>query len=441
MKTSQSQSNNQLIIIGSGPVGMVAALMLKPYFKNIIIFERQSKEKFLNKYGFTFPIVLAPAAIKILEMINVWDDIMTERSEYFGIVIHVNALGQDLNLTITQDDAYSHWRNHIVTSLYERVVAEEIPIVFESNVTSIDFDNNICTEASQGQLSFDLLIGSDGINSFTRKQLAQAHPDYAEDEFALTLLDYWHAYRLPSTGRLKEKYDGGEKSHASNVYISNPPQSPNEKMRIVTTCMQQPEEEISILIKYDLDVPHERAKAVNEQFFSEYMDSVETVNEEWELGVTGKFEQVKAPTYYYKSVLLLGDSAHGFESTGDLINIGITSVEAFVNLFLQKPTLSQALQEYDQKIGENIRYYTKYAYRRNREKISAEVSMFMVAEQLGLVTKHPGMFGMFAEDFELQKGIETYKRDVKTINMLMIGVPILLLLIGFLRFIFRPRGD
>ncbi len=439
MTSNQPQKQKQLIIIGSGPVGMVSALLLKPYFEKIILFERQTKEKFLNKYGFTFPIVLTPASIKILKQIDVWDEIMTERSKYFGIVIHVNVLGQDFQYTITQDDAYSHWRNHIVTKLYEKVVEEDIPIVFESEVTSIDFDNNICVEASQGEMTFDLLIGADGINSYTRKQLAKVHPDYDEEEFSLKVLDYWHAYRLPSTGKLKEKYDGGAEAYASNVYVSNPPQSPKDKLRIVTTCMQQPDEEISILIKYDLDVPHERVKAINEQFFAEYVDSTEIINQEWEAGVTGKFEQVKAPTFYYKSVLLLGDSAHGFESTGDLINIGITSVGAFRDFYLTHDELGDALHAYDSTLGENIRYYSTYAYRRNREQISTEVSMFMIAEQLGLVTKHPGMFGIFEENFELNQGIETYKRDIKTINQLMIGIPIVLLLVGFLRFLFKDK--
>ena len=69
-KTAKKHAN--LVIVGSGPVGMVAALMLKDQFEQVTLLERRSKENFLLTHGFTFPIVFSPAAIKILERIGVW---------------------------------------------------------------------------------------------------------------------------------------------------------------------------------------------------------------------------------------------------------------------------------------------------------------------------------------------------------------------------------
>ena len=64
------KKNKNLVIVGSGPIGMVSALMFKEHFENVIILERQSKESFLQTHGFTFPIVFTPASIKILKRIG-----------------------------------------------------------------------------------------------------------------------------------------------------------------------------------------------------------------------------------------------------------------------------------------------------------------------------------------------------------------------------------
>ena len=64
------KKRDNLIIIGSGPIGMVSALMFKKHFEKVVILERQSKESFLQKHGFTFPIVFTPASIKILKNIG-----------------------------------------------------------------------------------------------------------------------------------------------------------------------------------------------------------------------------------------------------------------------------------------------------------------------------------------------------------------------------------
>ena len=84
-----------LVIVGSGPVGMVAALMFKEHFEEVILLERQSKEGFLQTHGFTFPIVFTPASIKILKRIGVWEGISSQRSEFFSVVVHKRIFGKE----------------------------------------------------------------------------------------------------------------------------------------------------------------------------------------------------------------------------------------------------------------------------------------------------------------------------------------------------------
>ncbi len=431
-KTTKKHAN--LVIVGSGPVGMVAALMLKDQFEQVTLLERRSKENFLLTHGFTFPIVFSPAAIKVLERIGVWDAIKAERSEFFGVVIHKRILGKEFNITSKREGVYSHWRNHAVSALYKRVLEAGITIHFESQVEDIDFQNNVCREARLGNLPFDLLLGADGINSQTRKLMAKVHPEFSESDFKMIDLDNWYAYRLPARGALKDTFSGGDHYYSSNVFVDNLAAFPSDKTRIVTTGMRQPAEEISILIKYETKISLPRLKEMNDSFFGQYVEAKQELDRAWSEGYAGKFNQVHSPTFHLNNVLLVGDAAHGFESTGDLINLGITSIGSFYEIFNRQETIQGALKEYNDTVGESLRFYGRFSYRRSLEKISFEVSSIEFAHSLGLANRHPTLFGIYADDFELQSYMTGYRRDILKGRLLMIGLPITLVLLSLLLF-------
>ncbi len=428
-----SRKRDNLVVVGSGPIGMVSALMFKEHFENVILLERQSKQGFLQTHGFTFPIVFTPASIKILKSIGVWEGINVERSEFFGVVIHKRILGKEFKFTSSENGVYSHWRNHTITKLYERVVEAGIPVHFNASVEDIDFQSNVCREATLGDLPFDLLLGADGINSQTRKLMSKAHPDFDENEFGVTFLDKWYAYRLPAEGVMRARFSGGERFHASNVFVDNLASFPSEKFRIVTTGMRQPSEEISILIKHSAEIDLSRLKFLNESYFGQFVESKQDLEAAWEAGYAGKFEQVHAPTFYFNNVLLVGDAAHGFESTGDLINLGITSLGSFYEIYTRQPDLKSALEEYDRTIGEDLRFYAKFSLRRSKEKISFEVSSIEFASRLGVTKRHPALFGIYEKDFELHNYMKAYQQDILKARLLIFGIPIaLFLLIKFI---------
>ena len=421
-----------LIIVGSGPVGMVAALMFKTHFKKVILLERQSKERFLQSHGFTFPIVFSPASIKILKKIGIWEEIFSQRSEFFGVVIHKRILGREFKFTSSKEGVYSHWRNHAITKLYERMIQEEIPVHFNARVEDIDFHGNICRESTLGDLPFDLLLGADGINSQTRRLMSKSHPDFNENEFSLTFLDNWYAYRLPSKGAMRETFAGGDRFFASNVFVDNLADYPSEKFRVVTTGMRQPAEEISILIKHGADVNLSRLKELNEIFFSPFVESKKELDAAWEAGYAGKFEQVHAPTFQLNNVLLIGDAAHGFESTGDLINLGIASIGSLYEIFNRRSELKSALQEYNNTIGEDLRFYADFSYRRSKEKIGFEVGSIEFASRLGLAKRHPTLFGIYEDEFEISSYMKTYKQDILKGRLVVFGFLLVLALIFML---------
>lgn len=415
-----------LVIVGSGPVGMVSALLLREQFEQVTLLERRTKENFLQTQGFTFPIVFSPSSIRILQQIGIWEAIRAERSEFFGVVIHNRILGREFNITSVREGVYSHWRNHVVAKLYEKVLAAGIPIHFEAQVEAIDFQNNVCREARLGDLPFDLLLGADGSNSQTRRLLAQAHPRYPEDSFQRIGLDHWYAYRLPSRGAMREKFAGGERFYSSNVFVDNLPAFPREKFRIVTTGMRQPEEEISILIKHDPAIDPARLKVMNDSFFGPLVGSQAELDAAWQAGYAGRFDQVQAPTFHLNQVLLIGDAAHGFESTGDLINLGLTSAGCFREILSRQSNVPAALEEYDASAGASLRFYAAFSHRRSQEHISFEVASIELAHRLGLARRHPTLFGIYDEDFELVPYLRGYQRDIVKARALVGGLAVAL---------------
>lgn len=426
----KEQKYDHLVIIGAGPVGMAAALMLKNHFGTVTLLERQSKENFLQKHGFTFPIVFSPSSINILKKIGAWEAIQAERSEFFGVVLHKRILGKEIKITSVEEGVYSHWRNHIIASLYQRILEENIEINFDARVEEIDFQASICKESTLGDLPFDLLLGADGINSQTRDLMAKAHPKFSEDDFSLTLLDKWYAYRLPATGAMREKFGGGDRFFASNVFVDNLPDFPTEKFRVVTTSMKQPAEEISVLVKYGASLDLQRVEELNAVFFGKYLENPQELQNAWKAGYGGKFEQVHAPTFALNNVLLLGDAAHGFESTGDLINLGLASIESFYEIFIENASLEKALSEYDETLGESLRYYARFSLRRSMEKVGFEIASIEFASKLGVTKRHPSLFGIYVDDFKIHSYMESYKRDLIKSKLLVFSLIFILVILS-----------
>lgn len=76
--------------------------------------------------------------------------------------------------------------------------------------------------------------------------------------------------------------------------------------------MQNPEDEIIVLVKYSEETGSDSAKIMNQNFIVQFESNQEMIDRNSDNGITGKFEQVHTPILYLNSVLLLGDAAHGF---------------------------------------------------------------------------------------------------------------------------------
>lgn len=416
---NDGRRHGSLVVIGAGPVGMVSALLLRERFDQVVVLERQSKERFLETRGFTFPIVLSPAAGSVLGRVGAWDAINAERSPYFGVVVHKRVLGRDLRWTARRADVYSHWRNHIVAALHDRLVEEGIEVVFGARLESIDFESRVCTIAGDTEIPYDLLLGADGMHSQTRSLMASDHPEHGADAFATEALDRWYAYRVPSVGEIDELYGNAADGVALHVHVDNLPHAPNEKLRVVTVGMTSPEREVSVVIKHGQEVTLDRLKELNAAFFGPLVDDG-VLDDEWRVGVGGEYQHVMAPTFGRGAALLVGDAAHGFEGNGDLINLGIGSIAALPKLLDEYDDIRQVVSRYDETVGSSLRDYSSFAMRRSREKINFEVAMYEGGALLGINGHHPSFWGIYEEGFEIGPYMARYHR-IRRRNKVVVG--------------------
>ncbi len=406
---------------------MVSALLLRSRFDHVTILESQPKERFLQTRGFTFPIVLSPAAGRVLRKVGAWDAINAERSPYFGVVVHKRFLRFNLRWTARREGVYSHWRNHIVASLYNRVVEEGIEVVFGARLESIDFESRVCQMAGGPELAYDLLLGADGMHSQTRSLMAMDHPEHPPDSFATEVLDRWYAYRVPSVGAVDERYGSTSDGVALHVHVDNQPDAPDEKFRAITVAMTAPGREVSIVIKHGQDIGLDRLEDLNAAFFGPLVDA-EVLEAEWRSGVGGEYRHVRAPTFRRGAALLVGDAAHGFEGNGDLINLGIGSVSALPDLLDESPEVSEAVRRYDDTVGSSLRDYSSFALRRSNEKINFEVATYEAGALLGVNGHHPSFWGIYEEGFEIGPYMARYERIRKRNKIAAAAIGVMALL-------------
>ena len=136
----------------------------------------------------------------------------------------------------------------------------------------------------------------------------------------------------------------------------------------------------------------------------------------------GVSTRLQAPTFHLNRVLLIGDAAHGFESTGDLINLGLASAGYLREVLSRHANIPAALEEYDATAGDVLRFFAAFSYRRSLDKIDFEVFSIEFAHRLGLAKRHPTLFGIYDEDFELVPYMRNYQRDIVKARSLVVGL-------------------
>uniref|UniRef100_A0A7S2HK05 FAD-binding domain-containing protein n=1 Tax=Helicotheca tamesis TaxID=374047 RepID=A0A7S2HK05_9STRA len=410
---SPHNKHESLVIVGGGPVGMLTALLYKDTFSSITILERQSKEKFFAS-RYTFPVVFTPAALNVMKQVDgLLKALKPSQSPYQDLEVKFKVLGKWITIVKKFEGLNSSWRDTLVKVEHELILkTKNISMHFGCELKSIDFDQNICHEATLGAFSYDLLIGADGCHSQTRQLLAEAHPLYdPKTDFKKDIVKRWHTFALPITKEVDRDYC----QYHANLTVQTGDKS---DFALIASVMRYPKDVVSYLISAPPSATDEEFKEVKEKNFP-YFSEEEMKKHNDESAISGHFYHVTAPTFCYKSCVLLGDAAHSWQSSGDLLSIGFLTVGKLLSE-LQKAGVSipNALKAYDESVGECVRFYSNnFAYPRSAAGMrGGEIATFSTLSKIGLTGTHPTVDSIYREGFDLEYDMKQYVRDLDTIN-------------------------
>ena len=83
----------------------------------------------------------------------------------------------------------------------------------------------------------------------------------------------------------------------------------------------------------------------------------------------------------------------------------------------------------DRTIGEDLRFYADFSYRRSKEKIGFEVGSIEFASRLGLAKRHPTLFGIYEDGFEISGYMKAYRQDILKGRLVILGIPLVIILL------------
>lgn len=406
--TTTMHHHQTLVIVGSGPIGMTAALQLSPYFSKVILLERQSKHNFLEENGYTFPFSLTPAAEKVMEKVK-------ERSPCYTLDLHYAVKGIEFPIGhFEQNNVYAFWRHHVITTLYKACV-EVAEIRFDTSIESIDFDKSTTLLTDGTTLDFDLLLGADGVHSQTRQLLAETLPQH---KFGCDALQQRWVSFTPSV-------DWWSESDADIFVRSNIP-----GFSVAASRMKNPDQ-VALVNTYPHDWTIDQAKQASWEFLSRHMDR-DTFEKDWQSHCAGQYDHVTAGQFHQNRVLLVGDAAHGFMSAGDSINLSICSIGELAKRLEASKDIPQVLQDGVAEVGDALRYYNGFAKDRASDALGLEMMWFSLLKPF--VCVHPLLYGVYANDFELVPYIESYRSSKKLIRKFQAALLILAVIFAVLAY-------
>ncbi|AKG24659.1 FAD-dependent oxidoreductase [Calothrix sp. 336/3] len=213
----------KVIIIGAGPAGLLLAhyLLLRGKYQ-VEIYERRPQSQFQNIRGNrSFPLSLQERGRKALRYIPGLETAIANQSVFCqGTIIYQK---QKKPRSIPRKNTVlSIDRNRIVGVLLEeltqRYSSEQIQIHFACECIQVNHLGNTVTlqseSGNQFTVSYDLLVGADGANSYIRAYLEKNANFHCEQEY---IPDFYKSLFFQRTNPSQGIEFAGNKIHTSNL--------------------------------------------------------------------------------------------------------------------------------------------------------------------------------------------------------------------------------
>lgn len=335
MKTEELKKLN-IAIIGGGYAGATAGLALSRIGANVKVYE-QAKE--IGEVG--AGIGLRPASVKLFKKLGIFDAIaeVTSPSDYFEIL---DAKGNRITLEewpFLEEGGEKHHTRMIHRGDFIEVLTQQLPegvlqlgykateIVDNGDTATVRFDNG-------EQITADMVVGADGINSKVRTLVSENRP----------VPQGAHAYRAVIDGDLGE---GMLIDDNLRLYLDQ------ETGGMIYFLPLRHRNQIS----FDITVPHPDTTWNPDVSKEEILHSVRNFDERL-IRIVEKLDMTKVNTraahdldpveiWNTDSVVLIGDAAHAMlHHQGQGANSAVLDAGALAEALVGEDTVAAAVAAY-----------------------------------------------------------------------------------------------
>lgn len=353
MKKNIPSNSYKIAIIGSGPAGSTAALLLNKLGHDVHIFERE-KEPIPLGAG----IMLQPMALKILDKVGVGKSVRSNGRDVCGIhgSLPTGKIVLDVDFRNCKDafTGLGVHRTSLFSNLHSELRKNNISLTVGAEITEIkeDLQTNYTLQTTEGRAfkGFDLVIVANGAKSLIRNQFKHLIKHMAQQQHGAMWAkvddvgdEYkdWinHTYHKTSEmlGTMPIGYENNEKAGVSkvNFFYGMPTSYLNEwrpelfgswKERMLT-----------------------KGKA--------YTDIIDRITSFDDIAVA-PFQSVRIHPMHHDCVVFIGDAAH---ASGPHLSSGtnLALMDSFVlsEQVAEARDLREAVRGYSKQRHHQIRYY------------------------------------------------------------------------------------
>ncbi|KAL8725321.1 MAG: hypothetical protein Q9166_007427 [cf. Caloplaca sp. 2 TL-2023] len=343
----------QVLIIGGGIGGLTLATLCRRLNISCLVLERSKK---VSPAG--AGISLAPNALRVLDQLGLYQDIVRHGQRLDKILIHRNRTKwRTLDFTCVNSSfgypVYSIERHHFHHQLY-RAADGDNTVLLDSNVVDLVDDPTeqyVKVKLGNGsQFHADVVIGADGIRSVTRRILARQAGLYGKNTIRFTGRVHMSGYTAPMENLGPKDLGVANWLLYDDAILTTWPCIDNRQWFIgVKEAEKQGQENMDRSVWTNV-TPAIVNEAYGTRFhpFAESGQFKDIVDQSERVIASNVFEEADFPTMSKGRVALLGDAAHSMTSF-----FGQGACQAIEDA----TELANALQQYFSTLRTNQRSY------------------------------------------------------------------------------------
>lgn len=182
----------KVVIIGSGLVGCLWALLLRRKGLDVEVYEKRSDLRLTSSYsGRSINLILTSRGMKALRLAGLEREALQLSTPVYGRMMHSKngdlayqayGLENERNLSISRKDL-----NLFLLQAAEKAGAK---FYFEHSLQNIEFHDKIAEFSNGQKVPFEVLFGTDGANSQVRHQLVEKMSHLFHDRMEWLGADY-----------------------------------------------------------------------------------------------------------------------------------------------------------------------------------------------------------------------------------------------------------